>query len=137
MAAPRSTAAATATRHDATKLAFSYLVSTNDPPTPALAVTGFVSHGATVDDLAGNHADLTHVAAAFGALAVNESFAPAFTVGGLTRPQLELDASGHIILDDAAANFAATYGTKSLYAGMPASTPYPPVADLHHDFHLV
>jgi len=55
--------------------------------------------------------------------------------GGITRPTLTLDSTGHIILDQAAADFAAAYGTKALYIGMPESTPYPPVAA--HDFHLV
>jgi hypothetical protein len=61
--------------------------------------------------------------------------APAQTVGGITRPALTLDSTGHIILDQAAADFAATYGTKALYLGMPASTPFPPLSA--HDFHLV
>jgi Domain of unknown function (DUF4347) len=56
---------------------------------------------------------------------------------GITRPALELDSTGHIILDEVASNFASTYGTKALYAGMPPSTPYPPVADTHLDFHLI
>jgi hypothetical protein len=47
-----------------------------------------------------------------------------------------LDPSGHIILDGAAADFASAYGIKALYLGVPASTPYPPVA-APHDFHLV
>ncbi|MES2193352.1 MAG: cadherin-like domain-containing protein [Pseudomonadota bacterium] len=55
--------------------------------------------------------------------------------GGIVRPTLTLDATGHIILDQPAAEFAATYGTKALYLGMPESTPYPPVSA--HDFHLV
>jgi hypothetical protein len=130
-------AVATAALHDATKLAFDYLVSSNDVPTTSLAVTGFIANGATVSDLAGNHADLTNVAATF-ATQINESSVPAYTIGGLTRPALELDSTGHIILDEAASSFAATYGIKSLYAGLPASTPYPPVADTHvTDFHLV
>ena len=103
-----------------------------------MAVTGLVTHGATVNDLAGNPADLSHVTAAFNALAINETEVPAYTTGGLTRPALELDATGHIILDQAASNFAATYGVKALYLGLPASTPYPPVPDPHaSDFHLV
>jgi hypothetical protein len=130
-------AAATAALHNPTKLAFDYLVSANDPRTPALAVTGFVANGATVADHAGNQANLSHVAAAFSALMVNESTVPAYTVGGLTRPALELDSTGHIILDPAAAAAAAAYGIKFLYAGLPESTPYPPVADTHPtDFHL-
>jgi trimeric autotransporter adhesin len=129
-------AAATAVLGDASKLVFDYLVSASDPLTPSLAITGLVAHGATVNDLAGNHADLSNVTAAF-ALMVNESTVPAYTIGGLIRPALELDSSGHIILDEAASNFASTYGTKALYAGSPPSTPYPPVADTHSDFHLI
>jgi hypothetical protein len=129
-------AAATALLGDASKLVFDYLVSANDPLTPSLAVTGLVPHGATVNDLAGNPADLSHVAAAFSALSINESVVPAYTIGGLTRPALELDSAGDIILDPAAAAAASAYGIKFLYAGLPASTPYPPVAD-PHDFHLI
>ncbi len=129
-------AGATALLGDSSKLVFDDLVSANDPFTPSLAVTGLVAHGATVNDLAGNHADLSNVTAAF-ALMVNGSSVPAYTFGGLTRPALELDASGHIILDDAASNFASTYGTKALYAGLPPSTPYPPVVETHSDFHLI
>jgi hypothetical protein len=54
--------------------------------------------------------------------------APAYTIGGITRPALHFDATGHIILDPAAAAFAAEYGIKALYMGLPASTPYHPVA---------
>jgi hypothetical protein len=56
------------------------------------------------------------------------STAPAYTIGGITRPALNFDANGNIILDPAAASFAAEYGIKALYLGLPASTPYPPVA---------
>jgi hypothetical protein len=129
-------AAATAVLGDASKLVFDYLVSSSDALTSSLAVTGLVAHGATVNDIAGNHADLSNVTAAF-ALMVNESTVPAYTIGGLTRPALELDATGHIILDAAASNFASAYGTKALYAGLPPSTPFPPVADTHSDFHLI
>jgi hypothetical protein len=54
--------------------------------------------------------------------------APAYTFGGITRPALNFDDNGNIILDPAAASFAAEYGIKALYMGLPASTPYPPVA---------
>jgi hypothetical protein len=130
-------AAATAALHDATRLAFDYLVSGNDTPTPALAVTGIDLHGAAINDLAGNPADFSTLHAAFTGLSVND--APAFTVGGLTRPELHLDASGDIILDAQAAAAAAAYGTKFLYAGLPDTTPYPPVPDTSHsaDFHLL
>ena len=52
---------------------------------------------------------------------------PAYTFNGLTRPALHTDPAGNIILDPVAASFAATYGLKALYLGVPASTPYPPI----------
>ena len=54
--------------------------------------------------------------------------APAYTFGGITRPALIFDNAGNIILTPDAAAFAAAYGTKALYAGLPANTPFPPVA---------
>jgi hypothetical protein len=60
-------AVATAALHDATKLAFDYLLSSNRSPPQALAVTGFGAHEAIVTDLAGNQADLATVAATYGA----------------------------------------------------------------------
>ena len=127
---------ATDALHDATKVAFDYLVSSSDPVKTSLAVTGFVAHGATVTDLAGNAPNLSHVGADF-ALQVNEVTFPAFMLGGgIVRPALSADPSGHILLDESSAAFAAEYGVKALYAGLPASTPYPPV-DPQHDFHLV
>jgi Ca2+-binding RTX toxin-like protein len=122
-------AAATALLGDASRLVFDYLVSANDHPTSALAVTGFNPQGASVDDLAGNHADLSHVAAVFDGLAINETTIPAYTINGFTRPELHLNAAGQIILDGPAAEAAAAYGLKFLYLGVPASTPYPPVPD--------
>jgi hypothetical protein len=53
---------------------------------------------------------------------------PAQTFNGITRPALTLDWSGHIMLDAPALEAASLYGTKFLYFGLPASTPYPPVA---------
>jgi large repetitive protein len=52
---------------------------------------------------------------------------PAYTINGFTRPELHLDSSGNIVLDPVATQFAATYGIRALYIGVPASTPYPPV----------
>ena len=51
----------------------------------------------------------------------------AYTINGFTRPALDLDPSGHIILDQTALDFASTYGIRALYLGGPESTPYPPV----------
>ncbi|MCC8954085.1 cadherin repeat domain-containing protein [Bradyrhizobium sp. Pear77] len=54
---------------------------------------------------------------------------PAYTIGGLTRPALQLDSTGHIVLDSAAQAFADTYGLQYLYLGCPPGTPWPPVTD--------
>ncbi|MDP1584286.1 MAG: cadherin domain-containing protein [Bradyrhizobium sp.] len=52
---------------------------------------------------------------------------PAFTFNGITRPALNFDNAGNIILEPAAAAFMAAYGLKALYWGLPANTPVPPV----------
>ncbi|QIG96696.1 cadherin repeat domain-containing protein [Bradyrhizobium sp. 6(2017)] len=52
---------------------------------------------------------------------------PAYTIGGLTRPELHLDPSGNIILDPAAQAFADAYGLQYLYLGCPPGTPFPPI----------
>ena len=52
---------------------------------------------------------------------------PAYTIGDITRPELQLDSTGHIVLDGAASAFAAQYGLQYLYLGCPAGTPWPPV----------
>ena len=54
---------------------------------------------------------------------------PAYTIGGLTRPELQLDSTGHIVLDAAAQAFADTYGLQYLYLGCPPGTLWPPVTD--------
>lgn len=132
-------AAATAALHDPTELAFDYLVSGSDTPTSSLAITGYAANGATVADLAGNLANLSHVAQAFNTVAVNESHSvPALTINGFTRPALDFDSGGNIILEAAASAAASAYGLKFLYLGLPESTPYPPVAENSlTDFHLI
>jgi large repetitive protein len=52
---------------------------------------------------------------------------PAYTINGITRPELIVDGFGNIVLDDAASAFAQAYGIKALYLGCPPGTPYPPV----------
>jgi len=52
---------------------------------------------------------------------------PAYTIGGLTRPELFLDPNGNIVLTPDAQAFAGQYGLKALYLGVPPGTPYPPV----------
>ncbi len=116
-------------------MAFDYLVSGNEPPTPSLAVAGFDIHGAIVADLAGNLAALSGASANFGSLSVND--APAYAINGFTRPELHFNSAGDIILDAPAQAVATAYGVKFLYAGLPEATPYPPVAETSHDFHLL
>ena len=52
---------------------------------------------------------------------------PAFTIGGITRPELFLDPNGNIVLTPDAQAFAGQYGLKALYLGVPPGTPFPPV----------
>ncbi|VIO70303.1 Ig-like domain-containing protein [Bradyrhizobium ivorense] len=122
-------AAATALLGDSSKLVFDHVVSATNHVS-ALSVTGFVANGAVVNDIAGNAADLSTVSAAFDALHINETTAPAFTIGGITRPELHFNESGQIMLDAAASAFMGQYGIEYLYLGLPPGTPYPPV-DMH------
>src|ERR1700738_5152347 len=55
------------------------------------------------------------------------SSAPAYTIGGLTRPALNFDAAGHILLEGPVAEFAAHYGLQALYLGLPPGVPFPPI----------
>ncbi|MBR0870796.1 carboxypeptidase regulatory-like domain-containing protein [Bradyrhizobium tropiciagri] len=123
-------AAATALLGDPSKLVFDHIVSAANQ-TSALGVTGFSTNGADIYDLAGNHPDLSNVSAVFSALQINETSTPAYAAGGITRPELHFDPTGHIILDAAASAFAGQYGIQMLYLGLPPGTPYPPVPDLH------
>ncbi|VIO66617.1 Adhesin BmaC autotransporter [Bradyrhizobium ivorense] len=122
-------AAATALLGDSSKLVFDHVVSATNHVS-ALSVTGFVANGAVVNDIAGNAADLSTVSAAFDALHINETTAPAFTIGVITRPELHFNESGQIMLDAAASAFMGQYGIEYLYLGLPPGTPYPPV-DMH------
>jgi Ca2+-binding RTX toxin-like protein len=65
-------AAATVTLGDSSKLVFDHLITS---PVSFVEVTAFAPHGSVVADLAGNVADVSHVAASFSNLADN-SFAP-------------------------------------------------------------
>ena len=122
-------AAATALLGDASKLVFDYHVSPNES-TSSLAVIGFVSNGATVDDLAGNHADLSNVAAAFSALSINDTLAPPHLADILPGPTLKLDDADDSIFAPTVAAAAAS-GLKFLHADLPASTPHSPDDDPH------
>ena len=49
--------------------------------------------------------------------------APAYTFGGITRPALDFDGTGHIILNAIVSEFIATYGLRALFAGLSPDTP--------------
>ena len=50
--------------------------------------------------------------------------APAYTIGGITRPELHFDATGHILLEAVVVEFIALYGLKALFLGLPPGTPF-------------
>ncbi|WP_420968217.1 Ig-like domain-containing protein [Bradyrhizobium sp. B120] len=123
-------AAATALLGDPSKLVFDHIVSSTNRAA-SLSVTGFAANGSSVVDLAGNAASLSAVSAAFDALHINETIAPAYTFGPITRPELHLDLGGHVIMDTVASAFAGQYGMQYLFLGLPAGTPYQTVSDFH------
>nr|WP_249136531.1 Ig-like domain-containing protein [Bradyrhizobium tropiciagri] len=123
-------AAATTLLGDPSKLVFDHIVSSTDRAA-SLAVTSFAANGASVIDLAGNAASLSAVSAVFDALHINETTAPAYTIGAITRPELHLDLGGHVIMDATASAFAGHYGMQYLFLGLPAGTPYQTVPDFH------
>jgi hypothetical protein len=120
-------AAATAALGDNSKLVFDYVVAAGDSPTGALTVTGFNARGATVDDLAGNHADLSHVVATFNGHAANQAAVPPALLGP-AAPAIHLDLPA--TFPGAGPGFAP---------GMADTLSHFPVAELHtiSDFHLV
>ncbi|MBR1215856.1 Ig-like domain-containing protein [Bradyrhizobium sp. JYMT SZCCT0180] len=73
--------AATAALHDATKLAFDYLVGPNDFGTPSLAILGLDSHGAAITNYAGAAADVSHVGGTAVNVLVLQPWAPPQSVG--------------------------------------------------------
>ncbi len=109
---------------------FDYAVSATER-TPALAVTGFSLNEADVYDIAGSHPDLSNVSAVFSALQINETSEPACASGGITRPELHFDSTGHILLDAAASASRDSTASRICISGVPPGTPYPPVPDLH------
>jgi hypothetical protein len=83
-------AAATAALHDPTKLVFDYVVGATDAATPALAVTGIDLHGAAIDDLAGNAADLGNIATTFSSIGVEN-----FNSGSPAAFDFNFDSNGN------------------------------------------
>ena len=61
---------ATAALNDATKLVFDYTVGVSDTHVSTLAITGLNLNGATIQDLAGNNADMSAVDITFNDLSV-------------------------------------------------------------------
>ncbi len=66
-------AAATAALHDPSKLVFDYTVAVSDTITSPLAVNGISLHGAVIEDLAANAANLGNIATTFTGLGIDSS----------------------------------------------------------------
>lgn len=99
-------AAATAALHDSSKMVFDYTVGPGDALTPALAVTGINLHGAVIDDLAGNTANLGNIATTFTGLAVIDSVVTAHpdTAQLVAGQTVTLDAAHGLLANDTDSN---------------------------------
>lgn len=99
-------AAATAALHDSSKLVFGYTVGPGDALTPALAVTGINLHGAVIDDLAGNAANLGNIATTFTGLAVIDSVVTAHpdTAQLVAGQTVTLDGAHGLLANDTDSN---------------------------------
>jgi hypothetical protein len=160
-----SNAAATASLGDPSKLVFDYTVAAGDTPTAALAVTGFNAHGATVDDSAGNHANLAQRARPVRPVYRRHSFRRAGVSSGFTRhvsgnrperavrltvespqsPAAELHSSFNFHfaapeLQQASPSTFPRLGLNELFSftGLTEGSPQSPVVELHSifDFHF-
>ncbi len=120
-------AAASALLGDQSKLVFDYVVSASDTPTVSLAITR-TQHAGRGGDRSRRQPRRSRCRLARLRCARdqpeqsrlrggNANVLPAFTINGFTRPELHLDATGHIELDGAAAALAAQYGLEYLYLG--------------------
>ena len=74
-------AAGTAALHDSSKLAFDYLVGSNDSGTPSLSILGLATHGAAITNYAGGAANVSHVGGTSVGVMVIEPTAPPQYVG--------------------------------------------------------
>jgi autotransporter passenger strand-loop-strand repeat protein len=90
-------AAATVALGNADKLVFDQLVPPSTAGTLTLAVTGLDTHGAGIADLAGNLADVSHVAASFPGTAVNVDL-PFFHAASSVQTQVLLTPSDFHLL---------------------------------------
>jgi microcystin-dependent protein len=99
-------ATATAALHDPSKLVFDYSVGAGDVPTPALAVTAINLHGAAIDDLAGNAANVGNIATTFTGLAVIDSTVTAHADGNhvVTGQILTTDSAHGLLANDTDTN---------------------------------
>ncbi|MEA2943780.1 MAG: large repetitive protein, partial [Bradyrhizobium sp.] len=68
-------AAVTSALGDSSKLVFDHLVAAGNTPVSFVEVAAFVPYGSVVVDIAGNTADVSHVAASFGHLS-DDTFSP-------------------------------------------------------------
>jgi Ca2+-binding RTX toxin-like protein len=131
-------ATATAQLGDPSKLVFDYAIFDGSPRTPTLAITGLNANGASVDDFAGNHADLGDVTATFNGLSVQSPSTPAGFFFAPSPPLASLgfgDEGPH--LDSMAA--LPAFDLRGLLAGSHEKSDHFPIAEHHtiSDFHLV
>jgi hypothetical protein len=94
-----------------------------------LAITGFNAQGASVDDSAGNHADLANVSASFNGLLVRGIPGLPLPFGGAGMAELHLDSPPT----------SPGLDLRELFAGSQEQPSPSPVAEHHTilDFHLV
>ena len=90
-------AAATAALGNADKLVFDQLVPPSTAGTLTLAITGLDAQGAGITDLAGNPADVSHVAASFPGTAVNVGL-PFYHADSSVQTQVALTQSDFHLL---------------------------------------
>ncbi|HMM87689.1 beta strand repeat-containing protein [Bradyrhizobium sp.] len=129
-------AAATALLGDPSKLVFDYAIYDSAQPTPTLAITGFNANGASVDDFAGNHADLANVTATFNGLSVQAQGIPA-SFYFAPSPPLPFPAFGDELRHSDSIAAPWGFGLQA-FAEAYESSGHFPIADHHaiSDFHL-
>jgi hypothetical protein len=126
-------AAATASLGDPSKLVFDYTVAAGDTPTAALAVTGFNAHGATVDDSAGNHANLANATATFDGLVVFPFPGPGPSgpfIGGIPFAALGFHQASPATFPGIGLN------EQFSFSGLTEESPQSPVAEPHTSFNF-
>ena len=131
-------AAATAALQDPIKLVFDYAIGVNDAITSPLAVTGINLHGAVIEDLASNVANLSNIATTFTGLGIENSLITAnpdtnhVVVGqvvsadaahGVLANDTDFNPAGHLMVSavdglpgDVNQSIAGAYGTLTMDA---------------------